>query len=1069
MTSSALEAKINKIRQQNEEIRRRHQEVEEDKKNAAKLNALVQMVPSSDWPERKEPPEFSNPPKAKQKSAKEKHEYTMQAHPSEGKKIHSFAHGEGPPPDPKYNFLADSEREEPSSEYAKESSGNKLHNKVMRGNFKKKTGGRENHMQKDNKVYKGNYRDESQPGYDAWRAERNRIDEDRISRQRTAEGNWRREWDNDKMHIIDDVAKKTTRSTLGDFAKKDHKDSDRRYHSNNNEYIAHSRGGIRPHRGSSKNFYGNYDNRSHNVYDQHRNNTTMPVKPPLSPTSEERTVIATDNSIKVTVNQGNTPSKGPVMSVKVNSPSIAGTGRVGPRQRTRVTYSHSDAEVPISESESFHRQKSFEDKSKGTYFNNPKSPNVKRSHSQKKKEGEVKYPYQRKEIWREDSDTNSLRYQENEFRTYIPRNIHKSQPTKSPKSTRRDIKLVQQNLNADTPSKNQTQEYSNIDSTKHEREDVVTENNETLEECKSELPGQVESANGEFNDKYEGCNNVFEMEMEEVSIILPKSPKRLSGVENLEQITKDVKDIINPDKNERLENVDHIELCTGNDTTANLQKSMSSEALATDIVESEPNEPEANVKTVPYESESNIESVSAEYLRNIKPASIESASIEPATVELVLTESVPKQEPDLTESIPKVEPDLTESTPKVEPVLAKLVAKVESIPTKSIPNVEPIPAELVPKVESVPTESTPNVEPVSPKLISEVVPVSTESVSKVESVTAELVPKMEQFCADSAAKVESDSVELLPKVEPDSVELLPKVEPDSTELLPKMEPDSTELLPKVESDSIKLLPKVEPDSVELRSKLEPDSVELLSKVEPVLAELIHKLEQVPTESVSKVELVPTESVPKLEQIPVVSVPKVEPVPVESVPEVESVPAGSIPKVEPVLAESVPKVETIPTESTLKIEPVLAESVANMVSVENESNNASNASATVEASCKNDQQPHGQISEQFVKDDCDNVKDEIAKQSRTPSMKDEFVSSLEAEAHSVINTENQLVCSDKSVEKQTLLVDEKVGKKVDENNECSDKKLHEMNLENTHNVSTVKNKKVEAIQEARVEL
>lgn len=38
-----------------------------------------------------------------------------------------------------------------------------------------------------------------EPEYDAWRAERNRIDSDRISRQRTAEGHWRREWDNEKL------------------------------------------------------------------------------------------------------------------------------------------------------------------------------------------------------------------------------------------------------------------------------------------------------------------------------------------------------------------------------------------------------------------------------------------------------------------------------------------------------------------------------------------------------------------------------------------------------------------------------------------------------------------------------------------------------------------------------------------------------------------------------------------------------------------------------------------------------------------------------------------------------
>lgn len=49
---------------------------------------------------------------------------------------------------------------------------------------------------------RGHRKDEHQPEYEAWRAERNRIDEDRISRQRTAEGNWRREWDNDKVKAI---------------------------------------------------------------------------------------------------------------------------------------------------------------------------------------------------------------------------------------------------------------------------------------------------------------------------------------------------------------------------------------------------------------------------------------------------------------------------------------------------------------------------------------------------------------------------------------------------------------------------------------------------------------------------------------------------------------------------------------------------------------------------------------------------------------------------------------------------------------------------------------------------
>lgn len=67
--------------------------MEEDKKNAAKLNALVRMVPSTDWPERKEPPEYSNPPKAtyKQKPAmKEQLEHGQQHHPNERRKVWRF-------------------------------------------------------------------------------------------------------------------------------------------------------------------------------------------------------------------------------------------------------------------------------------------------------------------------------------------------------------------------------------------------------------------------------------------------------------------------------------------------------------------------------------------------------------------------------------------------------------------------------------------------------------------------------------------------------------------------------------------------------------------------------------------------------------------------------------------------------------------------------------------------------------------------------------------------------------------------------------------------------------------
>ncbi|XP_072746070.1 uncharacterized protein [Anoplolepis gracilipes] len=409
MAASALEEKINKIRQQNEEIRRRHEEVEEDKKNAAKLNALVQMVPSTDWPERKEPPEFSNPPRTNNKSkpAKEHQEHPQQYHSAsgEGRKGHTFAQGQGPPPDPKYNFLADAEREEGNLESTKDNMPNKGQ-KHSKGTFRRKPAGKDG-VQKDYRMNRSYRRDEYQPEYEAWRAERNRIDEDRISRQRTAEGNWRREWDNDKAHIVNEVTR-SEGTKLGDYVKKDYKDFDRRHHVNGNDYVSHNRSGYRSYRGNSRHFHNNYENRSNNTHHQEAH-----VKNPLSSNSEERTVVATDKSLKVTLNQG----KGPLMSVKVNSPSIAGTGRVGPRQRSRITYSsHSDIEVVSPDAEPFSHPKSYEDKTKGIYHDNQQQfSNSRKSQPPKKKDFTNKSPYfRKKEIRREDANESPQKHHEME-------------------------------------------------------------------------------------------------------------------------------------------------------------------------------------------------------------------------------------------------------------------------------------------------------------------------------------------------------------------------------------------------------------------------------------------------------------------------------------------------------------------------------------------------------------------------------------------------------------------------------------------------------------------------------
>lgn len=523
MASSALEAKINKIRQQNEEIKRRYEEVEEDKKNAAKLNALVQMVPSTDWPERKEPPVFSNPPRIKHKLPKEKHEYVQAPLCGEGKKMHGFAEGEGPPPDPKYNFLADSEREEFGVEHPRESIVNKSHARLTRGNLKKKPVGREG-TQKDGKIHKGKFRDESQPGYEAWRAERNRIDEDRISRQRTAEGNWRREWDNDKTHIVDDAAKVGSRPVPGEFTKKDF---DRRYHANGNDY---SRGGNHRSPLHRKNYHANYENWSYNTYDQHR--STAPLG---STVSEERTVTATDKSIKVTLNQAN-GTKGAVLSVKVNSPSIVGTGRVGPRQRTRVTYSHSDAELSTSEIEPFYRQKSFDDKSKGSLFSSQKSPNLKRSQSQKKKdEAGSKSPYlQRKE---EKIDRNSEGHWDGqrEFRSSYPRKEKREGQKWESEFRSKSSRPIKRNV-----------ESVNLDSSNtSEKENVYKSDDINLDEEKLDVQDDVASQNDRdiadvaFTENFESKETVVKSKPE-LSTREEKNEMTADGTLNEELVTSDV-------------------------------------------------------------------------------------------------------------------------------------------------------------------------------------------------------------------------------------------------------------------------------------------------------------------------------------------------------------------------------------------------------------------------------------------------------------------------------------------------------------------------------------------------
>lgn len=286
----------------------------------------------------------------------------------------------------------------------------------------------------------------------------------------------------------------------------------------------------------------------------------------------------------------------------MNSPSIAGTGRVGPRQRTRLTYSHSDVDTPSSEGESFFRQKSFEDKSKGIYFNNQKFSNLKRSHSQKKKENETKYQYHsKKDIKKEDSD--SYKHYENEFKSYTQKDQYKSHAIKSSKSLKENIKMRTEddssNVNVSqthetqecsTPSKIKLEENAEMN-IEHNVELNIKYNDEQNIEYNSEKKIKCNDEQNIEHDATENCCNIQsikvssienvqsnienkmtnkissmkEIKIEEISL------SSISNTDNLEHITKD--DI---DKNSFENNNECLDSPTNN-VTKDLRESMSSE------------------------------------------------------------------------------------------------------------------------------------------------------------------------------------------------------------------------------------------------------------------------------------------------------------------------------------------------------------------------------------------------------------------------------------------------------------------------------------------------------------
>ncbi|XP_071454317.1 coiled-coil domain-containing protein 9-like isoform X2 [Hetaerina americana] len=318
---AAIDEKIERIRRKNEEIKRRYLEVEADKLNAEKLNATVKFTPSETKKTERKP--FGRPPATNRNPRFEKRvpdkPYTAKL-PSHGKK---FTDGDGPPPDPVYTFLSDHSRDEPRGDYSPDAKrgSSTPSDEAARGpgrvqGWNKRGRGSPIRGSRRGGSQPSRQGPQFQPEYQAWRAEREKIDQDRITRQKTAEGNWRREWDSEKL-----------------------------FQEGNQEYKA------RPAFSKKKKRDGE------DVKIQRTISNEMAKASSYSTENEPRFL---DNSVKSDCHPKEVliDKKSVAFTFsEVNPVNTAGTGRVGPRQKPLLSYSsQSEDEKESHSTHTFHKR-----------------------------------------------------------------------------------------------------------------------------------------------------------------------------------------------------------------------------------------------------------------------------------------------------------------------------------------------------------------------------------------------------------------------------------------------------------------------------------------------------------------------------------------------------------------------------------------------------------------------------------------------------------------------------------------------------------------------------------------
>ncbi|XP_071161303.1 protein starmaker-like isoform X12 [Mytilus edulis] len=215
-----LNKKMEEIRKKNDALRKRHEEIQKDKKVAASLSKPLPTDLSGGNSPTKEKQTYPNDRKyTDNMDQPRKNNKPVGRGKPRPKSGGDFNHVQGPPPDPSYNFLSDrsregmqhkqqerSDRREPPRRHPKNFGGQDFSNvKNQMKNVKERQN--RNGPPKSKFEMTVTMTGKERREYFEWKADRDRVDNARIERQKSSSGEWKREWDKEKFES--DEAKQT--------------------------------------------------------------------------------------------------------------------------------------------------------------------------------------------------------------------------------------------------------------------------------------------------------------------------------------------------------------------------------------------------------------------------------------------------------------------------------------------------------------------------------------------------------------------------------------------------------------------------------------------------------------------------------------------------------------------------------------------------------------------------------------------------------------------------------------------------------------------------------------------